>query len=130
MSMEQSVAERFDALDQGIFDDAATWAARQINRMGHAFIDLQPGDATTYKIAIVCETRVSQNEPVPDRIRHMWVATSFGQMYPFSGQGGYDWGYVMDHWLPYHPVRSQTAEWTARVIARFLNTLSDKLKEG
>lgn len=97
------------------FDDWAIIAAENLRRLGHAYVSLEPGDATRYQISVVM-TRQG---------RYM-LATSFGPLYEFNPQGGYDWGYVLTHWLPH--CQASYAEHTARVLARFLNTLADKMK--
>lgn len=122
-----------EELQQFEFDELSTHAAAMLRGHGHAFVDLQPGDGTTYKIAVVQPLEAAFQHPefcpsgykiVPGRY---FVGTSFGPLYPTPLKGGYDWGYVLDHFVHGN---NGTAEWTARVIARFLNALSDKLKEG
>lgn len=120
-----------DELDQYDFDDKATMAASMLKGHGHAFVDLQPGDGTTYKIIVVqplvpVHTHLSATGWEVYTHDTYWVATSFGPLYPTPLKGGYDWGYVLGHFVHGD---GGTAEWTARVLARFLNTLSDKLKE-
>lgn len=119
-----------DLLDQWEFDDKATMAVSMLSEWGHAFVDLQPGDGTTYKIVVVQPLLAAHPARsatgwtvVPDRY---YVGTSFGPLYPTPLKGGYHWDYVRSHFV--HG-EGGTSEWTARVIARFLNTLSDKLKE-
>lgn len=107
------MTHRVDELPDVEFLAAAEFAARDLADKGSAWVDLQPGDATTYKIAII----------VTNSMR-FWVGTSFGPLYEWRPDSHYDCGYVADKWTePRH-------EWTARVICRFLNTLSDKMKEA
>jgi hypothetical protein len=102
-----------DRLAQSEFDGAANWAHAQLVKFGHAFIDLNPGDATTYKIVVVRPVYVGQASPVIDEYSNMWVGTSFGPLYPWRGNKIH-----CGH------------EWTARVIARFLSTLAERLGNG
>jgi hypothetical protein len=118
-----------DELDQWEFDDKAAMAVSMLRGHGHAFVDLQPGDGTTYKIVVVQPLRAVHPmrsptgwEIVPDRY---WFGSSFGHLYPMNPMGGYHWDYVRDHWLS--DERSASAPWTARVLARFLNALCDRL---
>lgn len=119
-----------DSLDQFEFDDKASMAASMLAGHGHAFVDLQPGDGTTYKIVVVQPLIAAHSNRsatgwtiYPNAY---WVGTSFGPLYPTPLKGGYDWGYVLEHFVYGN---GGTAEWTARVIARFLNALSEKFKE-
>lgn len=125
-----------DQLDQAAFDVAAVNAAETLNEHGCAFVHLEPGDATRYAISIVRPREIGEigfklfdGSPV-----HGWkmtdryyVATSFGPLYEFNPSGGYDWGYVLSHWLPH--CQASYAEHTARVLARFLNTLAERMRE-
>lgn len=119
-----------DELDQYEFDDKAAMAASMLAGHGHAFVDLQPGDATTYKIVVVqplIAFRLSDTGWMlyPDTY---WVGTSFGPLYQWHphNSGHTSWDYVLSKWVAGN---GGTAEWTARVIARFLNTLRDRMKE-
>lgn len=125
-----------DELAEIEFETAAANAASMLAEFGYAWIDLQPGDATTYKIVIAQPRepgevgfKLLNGEPVHGwaRVNRYWVGTSFGPLYPTPLKGGYQWGYVLDHFVHGD---GGTSEWTARVITRFLNALSDKLKEG
>lgn len=114
-----------DALGQFEFDDKAAMAASMLTRFGHAFVDLQPGDATTYKIVVVQPLIAARDDGwriYPDTY---WVGTSFGQLYQFHPRHApYSWDYVLDKWVG---GEGGTAQWTARVIARFLNTLAERI---
>lgn len=123
------IEERVDALGQWEFDDKATMAASMLTGHGHAYVDLQPGDATTYKIVIVQPLiaahpgRSATGWTIyPDTY---WVGTSFGPLWQYSPKNLYSWDYVADKWVPGQ--RAHT-EWTARVIARFLNTLREEMQ--
>lgn len=105
------MTHRVDELDAWVFDECAIDAKRGLDRERHAFIDLQPGDATTYKIVVV------------EYAGQHWVGTSFGRLHPWNPEMNLHWDYVADKWV------EDGREWTARVICRFLNTLSDKMKE-
>jgi hypothetical protein len=110
-----------DRLAQSEFDGAANWAHAQLDKYGHAFVDLQPGDATTYKIVVVRPTsKVEYPNPTIDWDANMWVGTSFGPLYPWRGNTIH-WDYAASKWT------SDNHEWTGRVIARFLTTLAQRL---
>lgn len=128
-----TVGDRVDALDDYEFDTWADTAAAMLREHHHAYVRLEPGDGTSYRIAVVqpmepemiLQDTVWVEGFVP--IDRYFVATQFGPLYEMNKMGGYQWGYVADHWLP--DMRA-SQEWTARVLARFLNALCDRLKEG
>ena len=95
-----------DELPQVEFDAAAARALTSLREKDHAFVDLSPGDATRYRIALVGE-----EEP-----HRLWVASNFGVL-AILPDTRLHWDYVSSHML------EREHEWTARVITRFLNTL-------
>lgn len=99
---------RVDELPQVEFDAAAKSALDSLVEHGHAFVDLQPGDATRYKIVVV-------KHPLCDDDR-LWVASTFGGLAEIPDTKLH-WDYVSSHML------AREHEHTARVITRFLNTL-------
>lgn len=119
-----------DQLDQGAFDVAAVNAAETLHEHGCAFVCLEPGDATRYQISIVRPREIGEigfklfdGSPV-----HGWkmtdryyVASSFGALYEWSPKFRVHWDYADSHFLDQHN------EWTARVLARFLNTLAERI---
>lgn len=119
--------ERVNALDEYHFEEYAKFAKRQLEALNHAFIDLQPGDGTTYKIVIVrpsLETRVSSYHPTGFKLEEdapYLVCTSFGPLYEWNSTMWMSWDYVADKWV------ADRREWTARVIARFLNRLRQEI---
>lgn len=117
-SIEQRVAELPDR-----FSAAAVWAANRLEHDGHAYVCLEPGDATSYRVMIIApsDEMWSGTGPSPDR-RYYHVALSMGLGL------GYDWpGYETD---PRYVVEKWTRNLsgsdyhTACVLTRFLNTLA------
>lgn len=118
-----------DELDQSEFDEKAEMARAMLAGHGHAYVDLQPGDATTYKIVVVqplIAVHPQQSETgwkiYPDTY---WVGTSFGPLSQWNPEAEMDWDYVCGKWVI--GLRGHV-EWTARVIARFLNTLAATMR--
>lgn len=119
-----------DLLDQLSFDVAAALADELLREFGYAFIDLQPGDGTTYKI-VICQPRepgevgfkLFAGEPVHGwrKTDRYWLGSSFGALYPWSPSSGNHWDYVDSHYL------DKSHPWTARVLARFLSTLAERM---
>lgn len=97
---------RVDDLSQVVFDQAAVAALVSLREHHYALVDLSPGDATRYRIAIVGE-----EEP-----HRLWIASNFGPLVILPDTRLH-WDYVSSHML------EREHEWTARVITRFLNTL-------
>lgn len=121
------MTHRVDELGDYEFNTVAQWAADQLAAFGACWVDLQPGDATTYKIVVVYPmARNIRDGIVPYRQASPWVGTSFGPLHPWNPEMHVDWDYVNEKWVP--GMRGHV-EHTARVIARFLNILSDKMKE-
>ena len=108
------------------FTDAAVWAANRLEHDGHAYVILEPGDATAYRVMIIApsdEAWIGAG-PAPDR-RYYHVALSMGLGF------GYDWagyevhpGYVVQKWTR---ARSGADYHTACVLTRFLNTLAREI---
>ena len=123
------------------FMSTACFAAESIERYGSAYVDLQPGDGTAYQITIVQPPTNQQwkrwswyKRQDPPRIDDMlkrgdayFVATQFGPMYRWTGDEIGDWGYVHEKWLSGQRLAD---EHTARVLFRFLNTLSPLLPDN
>lgn len=107
-----TVLHPVDDLKQYEFDAVAEQAASDLADHGAAFVLLQPGDATRYLITIVRDPR-----------GRYWLASSFGAIYEWSPEMTCHWDYVSSHYL------DRPHEWTARVLARFMQTLADKMKE-
>lgn len=127
--MSTSVEERVAALDPKHFVEYAQFAAKQLNATGHAFVVLTPGDGTQYRISIVKpHVRDPRTTDEPSKTREgdaylfhdkYFVATQFGPLYEWSPKNWMSWDYVADKWV------TDGREWTARVIARFLNALAE-----
>lgn len=111
-----------DEIDQAEFDYAAGYAAISLAKLGSAFVVMEPGDGTSYKIALIRRTAMGVDGPEIIE-RGLWMASTFGALYPVNLEVRYHWDYVDSHFL------DKPHEWTARVLARFLNTLADKMKE-
>lgn len=121
-----------DELDENAFDLAAIWAELSLRRAGYVALTLEPGDATTYPIIIVApgdhrvfqggDNSAPQPHVRPEQNYRVAVGLSRCGTYPWRGQQ-LSWDYVAQKWADDH-------EWTGRVICRFLNTLSDKMKEA
>lgn len=117
---DESLDLRIAALDQHDFTVSANWAATQLRHHGSAYISLQPGDGTDYRIAILQHGNIN-NGRLLDGFQDRWmVAHSFGPLYEWGGAAEVHWSYVLDKWCNQSPCRG----WTARILARFLNTLS------
>lgn len=100
---------RVDDLDQIVFDRAALTALASLHsEREHAFVELCPGDATRYQIAIIGVEAFDRH--------YLLVATSFGPLVAWPDTKLH-WDYVSSHML------DREHEWTARVITRFLNTV-------
>ncbi len=125
------IAKRVAELDAFEFEHYAMVAAAELAERGYCYVDLQPGDATTYKISII--------RPFSFRLRnggvaHMGgpsyqyhMATSFGPLYQWSPSDINEPSYVHSKWVS---ERSPTGEHTAHVIARFLDELWLAMKES
>jgi hypothetical protein len=106
-----------DQLNQAAFDELARLMTDDLRSDGYAIGALEPNDMTRYVFAVML-----------DKGNHCWFANSFGPLYQWARTGHTDWGYVLSHYIG-EPQRG-SAEWTARVISRFLNTLADKMRES
>jgi hypothetical protein len=127
----ESIEARVAALDAFEFEHYAGVAADELVKHGYAYVDLQPGDATSYKISIIRPRThrmwngvITYGEPMSDQCH---IATSFGPLYPWTPFLENDPGYVQSKWVSNE---GPTGEHTAHVIARFLNVLAEKLKEA
>lgn len=98
------------------FETVANDMADILPGTGYAIGVLEPGDMTRYVVAVVRDSG--------DRY---WFANSFGPLYPWARTGHTDWGYVLSHYLS-EPERG-SAQWTARVLARFLNALAERMRD-
>jgi hypothetical protein len=117
---DESLDARVDALAQYEFNIAAQWCATQLRHHGSAYIALTPRDATSYKIAVL--QWANYDRVLKPGFQDRWfMAHSFGPLYEWGGAAEVHWSYVLDKWCP---PGTGTARWTARVLARFLNTLS------
>lgn len=114
-----------DELEQAEFDYHAGLAAADIAQRGASLVILAPGDCTRYVLAFVKPARMNGEGVMVVEDRPLWMGTSFGELYQVDPHGGYHWGYVAEHWL--RDMKS-SQEWTARVIARFINALADAMK--
>ena len=119
--------DRFDALPDDEFLACAKWAAFNLAELGHAIVRLEPGDATKYDIVLARDQSSQQQRQwehrlveTPEFSGNYYVAHSFGPVYPWLGIP-LNWRYVHEKWTQSRP---GTDEWTARIIARFLTTLS------
>jgi hypothetical protein len=125
---------RVDELGDYEFVTWAETARHQLALHGHAFVSLSPGDATNYKIVVVqpLEPKImgwieATNEAVEgfEFVDQFWVGSSFGPIYQWTPGWHVTWDYVHEKWTQ---GRKGTDEWTARVICRFLNALSNAMK--
>ena len=115
-----------DELPDVAFTVPASWAAAQLRDLGHAAVEVAPGDTTMYRLTIVDAERGVMREDQVARSGsgammgggRFLVASTFGRLYAWSGNPIH-WDYVAEHYVTDH------SEWTARVIARFLTTLSN-----
>jgi hypothetical protein len=123
------IAKRVAEMDAFEFDNYAAVAADELREHGYAYVDLQPGDATTYKVSIIRpRTHRLINGGViryGDPGGEYHIATSFGPLYPWTPTNFNDPGYVQSKWVS---SSSPTGEHTAHVLARFLNALSDAMR--
>lgn len=116
---------RPEDLEQHLFDAAAAWAARQLDRRGVALVKLAPGDATEYPILIAVPDVQYLSSVGEAANRTYWVSlcAGFGSGYPWMGQP-VDPGYATEKWTN----RLAHGVWTGTVISRFLTALSSALK--
>ena len=122
MESDESLDARVAALDQYEFGIAAQWTATQLRHHGSAYVALTPRDATSYKIAVLQWANYNANgRGLQDGFQDRWfMAHSFGPLYEWGGAAPVHWSYVLDKWC----TPTQTSRWTARILARYLNTLS------
>lgn len=123
-----------DELAQEGFDVAAVIAHEQLEAHGCCLLNFEPGDMSRYTIAVMQEREpgvvahtVFTDDPhdiygweITDRY---WLATQYGPLYRWDPKHHVHWDYVASHFV------ADRREWTARVLARFLNTLSDLIAE-
>lgn len=124
------MTHRVDELDQHEFDLYADIAAEDLRLYRFTLVELQPGDGTRYPISIVMPPTPEQHvrrrawrdmhpdEPI-EAGGVFFVSTAYGPMYQWHGTT-VSWDYVLEKWVQ----PSASANWTARVLSRFLNTLS------
>lgn len=121
-------------------DEFISWAEHcvlSLRTFGYAYARLSPGDMTSYQISIVQPIRpfawqtwehnsrkLGEAAPYPLN-KEFFVATQFGPLYGWDGQEGVVWQYAHEKWTK---GRGGTDEWTARIIARFLNTVAVAFK--
>lgn len=122
--MTASAQRRVDELLAFEFDSTANWAATQLRHGGNCYVELCPGDSTKYAIAIVQWHNVHHGRLQPGYQDRWFMAHSFGPLYEWGGGAPVHWSYVRDKWVFGN---TPTADYTAMVIARFLNTLSPLL---
>lgn len=131
--IEQATYDRAMALDQSTYDNAAFMAAEQLRCEGSAWVALSPGDGTRYVFTIVqfpegyVGDTADEDGNTMRKIRrkpgHYIVASSLAPAYEWHG-GEVHFDYAMEKWSPRPNV------WTAVAAARFLNALSERLKES
>lgn len=142
--LQRRLDERIESLDPWPLRYDATYAAYQLDLIGFTYCDHQPGDGTSYKISIVRPPEVGQwqrwlqvNHMPPDHPAYQrhpefntqhryFVATSFGPLYGWNGWE-VTWDYVLEKWVMGNRT-SATNQWTARMIARFLTELAERIK--
>ena len=130
-----------DQLGQREFDISARYAADQLQAIGFTYTRLQPGDGTSYDICIIRPPTIGQwdryvrtsfaEHPEPckfnDSDDYLVSHSIRGQLYGWAGIPLHH-DYVWEKWTSGN---ERTDRWTARVIARFLTSLSkeiDRLK--
>ena len=113
---EHLTVEEFRAmgLDRASFERAAEQAQTQLMLNTSAVVALEPGDGTRYVIAIV---RMPIGWPGPPYS----MSSSFGPLYPWNGEPSIHPRYAQEHYV------GNDNGWTATVIARFLNTLAERI---
>ena len=112
--------EEFPAmeLDQFPFDRAADWAAMQLATNTSAIIEMEPDDGTRY---IILVAKMPPGKPGYEGPPYS-VGNSFGPLYPWNGEPSIHPRYAQEHYV------HGNSGWTATVIARFLNTLAERLE--
>lgn len=119
-----------DAMPDEVFDVPALAAAHSLAERGCVLVELAPGDMTLYRLSIIDAHHGAIRELGPGRVRigggdmaggRYQVASNFGSLYAWSGREIH-WDYVLAHY-----VTDPKGEWTSRVLARFLTTLSRHL---
>ena len=123
------IEHRAASLDGGLFAEAAAWASRRLYEHGSAYLALEPGDCTSYRIMIIAPSgEMWSGRRTQGDYRYYHVALSFGLGY------GYDWAghdlepsYVATKWT--HN-QNGTDYYTACVLTRFLNALAALWKDG
>lgn len=110
-------------LDKERLDAAALWAARQLDTIGVARVNLAPGDATVYRFTIVAPSipQYPNNE--------MGLGNRADYVVSLAGVNGntYAWGanahlhprYAAEKWAP--SANESSALYTGVVVAMFLN---------
>lgn len=122
------IEARIDELPADRFERPANWAAAMLAEYGYAYVILEPGDATNYRIMIIAPGTEWHGSDVVDQHRYYHVALSMGMGF------GYDWAghqldpsYVASKWVV--ESRPGAGYHAACVLTRFLNALADRLNQ-
>lgn len=124
-------SELMARLDLSSVASAADWAAKELHYQGHAVVNLEPGDATRYRIVIIAagalayigNQRETRDHAAPLRHYLVCLATNFGSSYEWDGTP-VDPGYAGSKWA----VRFE--HHTGVVMSAFLTSLSHHLLPG